>query len=229
MLDNMTLGTSGDAILGRSFGEPAVRGYLHRPANPSGDGLVLTHGASSDCNAPLLRSLAEIFAENGLFILRCDLPFRQERPHGPPRPRAAERDRLGLQHAALFLRKHAAARRLFLGGQSYGGRQASTLAAEQPELAHGLLLLSYPLHPPGKAAQLRVQHFPALRTKTLFVSGTHDSFGSIEELQTARKLISAETSLMPVEGVGHDLGSRRGKTSELAQTIWKEFQKFFGE
>jgi len=107
---------------------PAVRGFLHRPAEPSGDGLVLTHGAGGNCDAPLLVALAEGLAEAGLSVLRCDLPFRQARPHGPPRGSGSD-DREGLRRALHVLRKFAAGR-VFMGGQSYGGRQATMLAAE---------------------------------------------------------------------------------------------------
>src|SRR5947209_6935289 len=97
---------------------PAVRGFLHRPDKASGDGLVITHGAGGDCNAPLLVALADAFAENGWSVLRCDLPFRQAHPHGPPRGSGAE-DREGLRRAAHAMKK-LAPRRLFIGGQSYG-------------------------------------------------------------------------------------------------------------
>src|SRR5580704_15933004 len=63
---------------------PGVRGYLHTPKTPSGDGLVLTHGAGQDCESPLLIALAAAFCEAGITVLRCDLPFRQVRPSGPP-------------------------------------------------------------------------------------------------------------------------------------------------
>ena len=72
--------------------------------------------------------------------------------------------------------------RIFLGGHSYGGRQASMLCAAEPGLVDALLLLSYPLHPPQRPAELRTAHFPALRTPALFVSGVRDGFGSIDEL-----------------------------------------------
>src|SRR3954464_10813814 len=131
---------------------PAVRGFLHRPAKPSGDGLVLTHGAGGNCNAPLLVALAEKFAEARWTALRCDLPFRQARPHGPPRGNGSE-DRDGLRRAVQVVRKLASGR-VFLGGQPYGGRKATMLAAAERVLADGLLVLSSPLHPPGKPAQL---------------------------------------------------------------------------
>jgi len=73
-----------------------VRGFLHRPATASKDWLVLTHGAGSNCQSPLLRALAEAFAASGINVLRVDLPFRQSRPHGPPPRGSAERDQEGL-------------------------------------------------------------------------------------------------------------------------------------
>ncbi len=95
--------------------------------------------------------------------------------------------------------------RIVLGGVSYGGRQASLLAADEPELAQALLLLSYPLHPPGKPTELRTAHFPKLRTRSVFVQGSRDPFGSIEEMEMALGIISAPHRLVVVEGAGHDL------------------------
>src|SRR3984885_2275351 len=123
--------------------------------------LLLTHGAGSNRNAPLLVALATAFAEHEIQVVRYDLPFRQERPHGPPRPGDAARDREGLREQVLKARERKP-ERVWLGGHSYGGRQASMLAAEAPWLADALLLLSYPLHPPRKPGQLRTAHFPNL-------------------------------------------------------------------
>ena len=80
-------------------GRPAVRGFLHRPASPARDGLVLTHGAGGNSSAKLLVALGLAFAEAGLVVLRCDLPYRQDRPKGPPFPSGAARDRDGLRQA----------------------------------------------------------------------------------------------------------------------------------
>jgi uncharacterized protein len=98
---------------------------------------------------------------------------------------------------------------VYLGGHSYGGRQASMLAADEPDMAAALLLLSYPLHPPEKPAQLRTQHFPRLRVPSLFVSGTKDDFGTIAEIEAAIAAIPAATRLIAIAGAGHDL--KRGK------------------
>lgn len=207
--------------------DPAVRGFLHSPANPIGDALVLTHGAGSNCNTPLLIALSEIFAESGYSVLRCDLPFRQRRPTGPPFPGNAERDRDGLRNAVTALRKNVAGR-IFLGGHSYGGRQATILCAAEHELVSGLLLLSYPLHPPRKPEQLRTQHLPKLQTPSLFVHGTRDPFGSIEELKTALQLIHAKTDLIAVEDAGHDLGFKgKVRLEELPHRIVAEFENIF--
>jgi uncharacterized protein len=209
--------------------DPFVRGLLHRPAHANGSGLVLTHGAGSNCQAPLLIALAESFAAAGFTVLRCDLPYRQDRPYGPPGPHDAKRDRAGLNNALEAL-KHEASIKVFLGGHSYGGRQASMLCAELPEAAPGLLLLSYPLHPPRKPDQLRTQHFFSLQTPALFVEGTRDPFGSIAEIEQALKLIPARTKLLTVEGAGHDLGFKgKAKSDDLSANVLTEFQKFFAE
>jgi hypothetical protein len=197
---------------------------LHASDAPNGDGLILTHGAGSDCTAPLLVALSEALAGRGYVVLRCDLPFRQERRTGPPFPGNAERDRAGLANAIAALRKNVAGR-IFLGGHSYGGRQATMLCAAEPNLVSGLLLLSYPLHPPRKPEQLRIQHLPNLRTPSLFVQGTRDPFGSIEEMTKVLQLVLAKTELMKVEGAGHDLGFKgKQRAVELPASILARFE-----
>lgn len=209
--------------------QPAVRGYLHRPESANGDGLVLSHGAGSNAQAPLLIALAETLSAAGFTALRCDLPFRQLRPHGPPGPGDAARDRAGLKNAIAALRKLVAGR-IFLGGHSYGGRQSTMLCAEDPSLVDGLLLLSYPLHPPRKPEQLRTQHLPNLRTPSLFVEGTRDPFGSIEEMEAAIELIPARTQLLKVEEAGHDLNFKKGKSGgDLTGDVVSAFREFFGK
>src|SRR5437879_7679969 len=110
--------------------EPPVRGFLHIPENPSGDGIVLTHGAGANCQSALLTKIADALCESRVTVLRCDLPFRQQRPYGPPSRGSAERDQQGLQRAVEEMRKQVPGR-VFLGGHSYSGRQASMLAASQ--------------------------------------------------------------------------------------------------
>jgi predicted alpha/beta-hydrolase family hydrolase len=206
--------------------DPAVRGFLHRPSAPGNDGLVLTHGAGSNAQAPLLVAVAEALADAGFTVLRCNLPYRQERPQGPPRPGDAARDREGLRNAVAVMRGLVPGR-VFLGGHSYGGRQATMLTADDPDLAAGLLLLSYPLHPPRKPEQRRIQHLPNQRTPALFIHGTRDPFGSIAEMEEALKLIPARTRLFPVEGAGHDLSFKKTGERNLPAEIRVAFLEFF--
>ncbi len=206
-------------------GRPAVRGFLHRPAWPARDGLVLTHGAGGDCTSPLLLALGAAFAEAGLVVLRCDLPYRQARPKGPPFPSGAARDREGLRQAVSEVRWLLPGR-VFLGGQSYGGRQASLLLAEEPGLSDGLLLLSYPLHPPGRAKELRTAHFAQLRTPTLFAHGSLDPFGSLEEIEAARPAIPGTTALLAIDGAGHGLGRGTRAPRPTPDTIARVVEAF---
>lgn len=229
--------------------DPPVRGFLHRPDAPNGDAMVLTHGAGGNAQAPLLIALAEIFSVRGFTVLRCNLPYRQVRSFGPPGPGDAIRDRAGLRNAVACVREivgapllagvarngdfaasdNGSSGRIFLSGHSYGGRQCSMLCAEEPDIAEGLMLLSYPLHPPRRPEQQRTQHLPDLRTPTLFVHGTRDPFAAIEELQRAIKMIPGKTKLLEVEGAGHDLGFKgKERKKELPELVFSEFGKFFG-
>jgi predicted alpha/beta-hydrolase family hydrolase len=183
-------------------------GFLHLPRHATGTGLVLTHGAGGNSGMPLLVAVAEAFAESGVTVLRFDLPFRQKRPHGPPHPSGAAADREGLRAAAARLRKRLGGR-IFGGGQSYGGRQASMLAAEDPACLDGLLLLSYPLHPPGKPESLRTAHFSSITCPNLWIHGASDPFATLDELTAAVALVAGKSRIVDIPKAGHDLA--RGK------------------
>ena len=92
--------------------------------------------------------------------------------------------------------------RLVLGGRSYGGRMCSLAVAEGLPAA-GLVLLSYPLHPPGKPDNLRTEHFPALALPCLFISGERDPFGSPAEFDEAVQAIPGPVTQVWLPG-GHD-------------------------
>ena len=124
---------------------------------------------------------------------------------GPTSPAAQARDREGVARAVQALRQRVKGR-VFAGGHSYGGRQTAMIAAERPDLADGLLLLSYPLHPPRKPDQPRTGFFPEWRTPALFVHGTRDPFGTLEELRGA---IGADSGARGSAG-----GGRRGPRPE---------------
>ena len=202
--------------LEEAFDVSGTVGVLHRPGehHASGDAFALTHGAGSNCNAPLLVGIARALCDAGYTVLRYDLPFRRLRQKGPPMPATQARDREGIAAAVAGLRALVSGR-VFAGGHSYGGRQTTMAAAENPALAEALLLFSYPLHPPNKPAQLRTGHFPELRSPSLFVHGTNDGFGSISEMREAIAGIPARTDLLPVEGAGHDLKRAAGLSADI--------------
>ena len=209
---------------------PAVRGWLHQPAKKAKAGIVLTHGAGGNCESALLVALCDVFAEKGVAALRCDLPYRQKRPGGPPSPSGAAMDRKGLERAAASLREKTRGP-VYLGGSSYGGRQASILAAEKPEVAAGLLLLSYPLHPPGKPESPRTDHLAAIRAPVLFAHGTKDVFGSEEEMRAAMKLLQVPTELELFAGASHGLVQKRdgaAKVRDVAEKIARRFLALVG-
>ncbi len=206
-------------------GEPAIHGFLHEPARHTGNAIVLTHGAGANCHSKWLVELSKALAEVGFAVLRFDLPFRVARPHGPPNPGSAARDRDGLRSAVSLMREKNHSR-VFMGGHSYGGRQATILAAEEPHLVDGLLLLSYPLHPPRKPKEPRTSHFPNLTTPAFFVHGTRDPFATPAEMQSALALIPGAHAIMEVDGAGHDLLSKRATTVELPALIAHDFKLF---
>ena len=199
-----------------------MNGHLHLPTDPGSDCLILTHGAGANCDTPLLIALADAFCASGMTVLRFDLPFRQLRPHGPPPRGSAERDQQGIRAAVATMRQQTSGR-LFVGGHSYGGRQASMLAAAEPGLIDRLLLLSYPLHPPRRPDELRTGHFPELKTPTLFVHGTRDGFGSADELIAALKLIPARTELLEIAGAGHELMTKNNR-QEFPNVVVEAFR-----
>lgn len=206
----------------QAFRKGSVVGFLHGPESPIKGGIVLTHGAGGDCSSRLLVELATCFAALGFYTLRCDLPFRQKRRFGPPFPAQALADREGIR-SALFEMRSLVPEHVYLGGHSYGGRQASIVAAEGPTLADALLLLSYPLHPPRKPDELRTAHFGRLETPVFFAHGARDPFGSPEEMNRALESIRSPHKLLTFEGAGHDL--RKGDP-EVVRQIVANFNEF---
>lgn len=139
--------------------------------------------------------------DSGLKVARVDFPYRKAGKVAPDKAPAAVAH-LGREAAKLVKRAGCAPDQLVLGGRSYGGRMCSMAVAEGLPAA-GLVLLSYPLHPPGKPDNLRVAHFPQLRVPVLFVSGEKDPFGSPDELTAHTAAIPGPVTHVWLKG-GHD-------------------------
>lgn len=102
------------------------------------------------------------------------------------------------------------------------------LLAKDPDVAEGLLLLSYPLHPPRKPQELRTKHFPELRSAALFVHGTRDPFATSEEMREALELIPGKHELIEIEGAGHELLPKTGGEEVLEEMV-RELGRFAGK
>ncbi|MTV27147.1 dienelactone hydrolase [Nitriliruptoraceae bacterium ZYF776] len=180
----------------------SVTAAVHAPAG-EGPAVLLAPGAGGDLEGAGLVALAEVLAELGCTVVRANLPYREAGQRGAPR---ADRS---VGHYAQLL---AAARAevapdasWIVGGKSYGGRVASLGVAEGQIAADGLLFYGYPLHPPGKPEQLRTDHWPAIRVPTLFLQGSHDTFGTADEVRPHLTRLPRRATLVAVEGGDHSL------------------------
>jgi predicted alpha/beta-hydrolase family hydrolase len=175
-----------------------------------GIGVLLAPGAGADRDQATLVSLDRRLSAKGAEVVRMDFPYRKagrKAPDKPPVLIQAVRD----EASALAAR----CERVVLGGRSMGCRMCSLAVAEGLGAA-GLVLISYPLHPPGKPTSLRTEHFPSLRVPCLFISGTRDAFGSPSEFETAVTAIPGEVTQHWIEGKDHALRGVDDKICELA-------------
>jgi predicted alpha/beta-hydrolase family hydrolase len=179
----------------------AVTEYEYQgPKRGADRAVLLAHGAGADMNAAALTTVADALAEAKIPSLRFNFPYKSAGRRGPDRPPvldAAVREAI----AELGKRTKLAPDRLVLGGRSMGGRICSIVAADTGAL--GLVLLGYPLHPPGKPEQLRVEHFPSLTMPVLFASGTRDAFATPDELKKNAKKIKGRVTFSWLDTADH--------------------------
>ncbi len=182
------------------------------PRKAKGAGaLLLFPGAGSPASHPALRAIEA--AVKPLPTTRADFPYRKEGRRAPDRP--PKLLACVVEEAGKLAKKAAVdPSRVVLGGRSMGGRMCSMAVADGLPAA-GLVLIAYPLHPPGRD-QLRIEHFPQIEVPCLFVSGTRDPFGSPDELEHHTKAIKGEVDHVWIEGGRHDL---RGADAEVAAAV----------
>lgn len=163
-------------------------------------GVLWTHGAGSDREHPQSVMLEERLSP--LPVRRINFPYRDKPGKRPPDRAPVLLESLYAQLDRFCDELGVGTERIVIGGRSMGGRICSMAVADGLAVA-GLVLVSYPLHPPGKPEKLRTEHLPQITVPSLFVSGLRDPFGSPEELQAAIDLIPAETEFHTVKGA-HD-------------------------
>jgi len=183
--------------------------------DPAPAGLVLTPGASAGREQSALVAIDDTVSRLGVVVERVEFPGRaagRRRPDPPDVCIATVRcattelaDRLGVPTS-----------RVAMGGRSMGGRMCSVAAAEGLEVA-ALVLVSYPLHPPGRPDRLRTSHFPDLHVPCLFVSGRRDPFGSPGELEREIDVIPGAVTLVLVEG-DHALRKQDAEVADIVAT-----------
>lgn len=188
-----------------------------RTTPPRGDAgwtVVYAPGAGANLHDPFGAHLAATLPREGIAVVRMQFPYMQAGKKSPDRPPVLE-----ATWRAVLERVADGTSRIVVSGRSMGGRIGSMVVASGAP-GDALALFAYPLHPPGKPDQQRVEHLPKLTLPTLFVSGTNDAFASPEELRAAAKLVR-RAKLHLLEGADHGFNVKKssGRTRE---DVWAE-------
>ena len=193
-------------------------------SGPAGAALILGHGAGAGQRSPWMVDVARALSSRGLDIVTFDFFYisqRRKLPDKQPLLEACYRAVIG----AIRNRAEIAGKRLFIGGKSMGGRIATHVAAADPALdVKGLVLLGYPLHPPGRPAKHRDAHLPAVGRPMLFVQGSRDGFGTPAELKPVLDTLTPRPTLHAVEGGDHSF-KLSGRNPERQQAVFDEVQR----
>ncbi len=176
-------------------------------------GLLLAPGAGADSNSPALVAIEDALA-NRFVVRRMDFPYRKAGRRAPDRQPVLLQ--AIVDEANAFEQETGIALKdIYFGGRSMGGRICSIAVAEGLPAA-GLVLISYPLHPPGRPDRLRVEHFTDIGVPALFVSGTRDAFGSVAEIKKHTRKINGDVTQHWIDGGDHGL---RKYDAEVAETV----------
>ena len=179
--------------------------------------LILAHGAGAGQRSTFMVDFAAALADLGIDVVTFNFPYIEQGRKIPDRGPVLE-----ACYRAVILGVRAelesASRLLCIGGKSMGGRIATQVAAADASLpVAGLVLLGYPLHPPGKPDEKRDKHLPAVGRPMLFVQGTRDAFGTPDELTPIVQTIQPPPTLNPVPQGDHSFKlSRRDPAAQAA-------------
>jgi hypothetical protein len=179
--------------------------------------LILAHGAGAPQQSAFMVDFARALAQRGIDVLTFNFLYMEQKRKVPDRTAVLE---ACYRASIVTAREHFGRASVFVGGKSMGGRIATQLAAADDAEAmgiRGVVLLGYPLHPPGKPDQLRAAHLPRIRVPMLFVQGERDPFGTPDELRAVLEPIASRVTLHVIERGDHSLAASR-KVEAVAST-----------
>jgi len=178
--------------------------------------IVLGHGAGAGQESAFMTGFARALAALGVDIVTFNFLYAEQRRRIPDRPPVLEACFRGVIDSVA--RELSDAQPIFIGGKSMGGRIATQVAAADADLSvAGLVLLGYPLHPPGRRDELRSKHLPAIRRPMFFVQGSRDAFGTPAELQPVLATLSPRPAVYVVDGGDHSFKiARRDAAAQAA-------------
>jgi predicted alpha/beta-hydrolase family hydrolase len=194
--------------------------------NHRGTTLLLAHGAGAPQTHPWMVGFSRAIAARGVRVVTFNFLYAEAKRRTPDK-----NDVLESTWRAAIRAVQTTEGSLFIGGKSMGGRIASQVAANEDVDVAGLVLLGYPLHPPGRPTQLRAAHLRRVRAPMLFVQGSRDAFGTTDELTPILKGLSAGTRLFVVQGGDHSFAApkRTGQTFEtVIAHVADEVARFMG-
>ena len=184
----------------------------------SGAALIVAHGAGAGQTSPFMVDFARALATRGFDTVTFNFLYTEQRRRLPDRAPVLE-----ACYAAVIeetrRRLQSARDALFIGGKSMGGRMATHLGAQDVAGLKGIVVLGYPLHPPGQPDKLRVAHLSAIHVPVLIVQGEKDTFGAPDEFKPHLKTMTAPVLLHAIAGADHSLTVRSKKGADVFDGI----------
>ena len=200
-----------------------ARVYAAAGDPPIGATLILGHGAGAGQQSAFMVDFARALSVMGLDVVTFNFLYTERRRRIPDRAPALE---ACYRSVVETVRREvrSAARWLFIGGKSMGGRIATQIAAADPDLPiAGLVLLGYPLHPPGRPDQRRDKHLPLIHTPMLVVQGSRDAFGLPGDLEPVLARLTPRPVLEVIANGDHSFKlARRNPSAQAA--VYAEVQ-----
>lgn len=210
-------------------GGGATTALVYSAADPRvGAALVLGHGAGAGQQSPFMVGFASALAGRGIDVVTFNFLYTEQRRKLPDRAPVLESCYRAVIDA-VRREVESGRRALFIGGKSMGGRIATQVAAADAALPlSGLVLLGYPLHPPGRPDRPRDAHLPAVARPMLFVQGARDGFGTPEELAPVLARIVPPPALRRVAGGDHSF-KLSGRDAAKQTALYEEIQRAIAE